>query len=201
MEGSNQLRNTKINRVYTTVSGFAVMSILVLGKGVITTSNNFDEPRQNIYYDGDKTSIYKSFTDSFCMIHTIPGYSDTKSIDLGVEKIMINEEKAENLRKINSIAALGDDWNGNGAKAFDFELIERVRQIITCLDIQPELFPTACESIQLEYDKTDGSYMEIEIGKSKFVEVFVVDCTGKEIFSSVSANVDSLNKVVNEFYG
>lgn len=69
------------------------------------------------------------------------------------------------------------------------------------LEIQPEVFPTACESLQLEYDKADGSHMEIELNESEKAEVFLVDNNECESVRSISASIEAINKVVNDFYG
>lgn len=68
------------------------------------------------------------------------------------------------------------------------------------LEIQPEIFPTACESLQLEYDKADGSHLEIELNESENAEVFLVDASGHESIKNISASTEAINKVVNDFY-
>lgn len=128
-------------------------------------------------------------------------YSSDKSIISGVEKVIVSGEKLENLKKLETIAMLQDNWNANGAKAFSASLISKVRNIILFLDIQPEVFPTACESLQLEYDKQDGSHMEIELTESESAEIFVVDSTGCESIRNIRSGIEVINKVVSDFYG
>ena len=72
----------------------------------------------------------------------------------------------ENLKKLEAIALLKDNWNANGAKAFADSLITKVRNLVMLLDVQPEVFPTACGALQLEYDKEDGSHLEIEFNET-----------------------------------
>jgi hypothetical protein len=115
--------------------------------------------------------------------------------------VVISEEKLENLKKLEVIAHLEDNWNANGAKAFADGLITKVRNLVMFLEIQPEVFPTACESLQLEYDKEDGSHLEIELNESENAEVFLVDDNGRESVKSISASIGAINKVVSEFYG
>ena len=96
---------------------------------------------------------------------------------------------------------LEDGWNGNTARAFEKQLISMVRRIITALDVQPELFPTACDSVQFEYEKENGAYLEIEINLEDTWEVFEVSSDGQEKYSSIEADVEAIAKVVNSFYG
>lgn len=69
------------------------------------------------------------------------------------------------------------------------------------MDIQPEVFPTACESLQLECDKQDGSHMEIELTEDESAEFFVVDSRGGETIGDIQAGIEAINKMVNAFYG
>ena len=107
----------------------------------------------------------------------------------------------DNLKKLHMISKLGDDWNQNGAPAFSDILIAKLRSIINKLDIQPEIFPTALGTIQLEYDNSRHDHMEIEVGESDLAEVFVALFSKKEYFESIPSTVSSINKRVKEFYG
>ena len=115
--------------------------------------------------------------------------------------MVISEDKIENLKKLETIALLRDNWNLNGAKAFTDSLIKKGRDLIFFLEIQPEIFPTACESLQLEYDREDGSHMEIELTDRDEAEIFMVDTKGGESFVNISASLENINKVVRDFYG
>ena len=105
------------------------------------------------------------------------------------------------MEKLEQIAKLEEEWDGDGARAFSAVLIRTVREIIVNLDKQPEIFPTACETIQIEYDYEDGSYLEIEISDDDVAKVFLVDCNGEESLSVVEACSQEICKVVNSFYG
>lgn len=105
-----------------------------------------------------------------------------------------------NLKKLDQIAVLEDGWNGNKAKAFEKQFILTVRSIITALEIQPEIFPTARDSVQFEYEKEDGSYLEIEINSDDKWEVFEINRDGEEKYFSIVANIEAIIKVVNSFY-
>lgn len=115
--------------------------------------------------------------------------------------VEINEEKISNLVKLESIASLQDNWNGNGAKAISRDLIARVKKWIPFLERQPEIFPTACDTLQLEYEREDGGHLEIEVSEDEQAEIFCVKSDGIEEERFVQADVETINKVVREFYG
>ena len=99
------------------------------------------------------------------------------------------------------ISSLKDNWNGNGALAFSSILIEKIKNIVVGLEKQPEIFPTAANSIQLEYDGLDNSYLEIEIFDSKIAEIFRINKDGSEEYFNTNADSESLNRLVTAFYG
>ena len=199
---ANHLPNISINKAYSTLmSGVLATSIIVMGNGAVTICNNYDSSGQAVSYHDEKTNVYASFTMNPCISFNIPGYSSNKSIISGAAEVIVNEEKLENLKKLETIAMLQDNWNANGAKAFSAGLISKVRNIIVFLEIQPEIFPTACESLQLEYDKQDGSHMEIELTENGNAEIFTVDNMGCESAMSIQTDIELINKVVSDFYG
>ncbi len=109
--------------------------------------------------------------------------------------------KSFNLAKLKVISELQNDWNGNGAGAFSSALIEKVRDLLEHLTIQPQIFPTALSSVQLEYDNSKRDHMEIEIGEYDVAEVFCVTYDGRESFESISVDYKSINERVGAFYG
>lgn len=198
----NQMSNTSISRGYSTfVGSVLVTSILIMGNGAVTIGHNYDCSGQIVSYFNEKANIYTSFTTEPCISFNVPGYSNNKNIISGIDKVTVNEEKLQNIKKLETIAVLQDNWNANDAKGFSASLISKVQNIIVFLEIQPEVFPTACESIQLEYDKQDGSHMEIELTEGENAEVFVVDSMGCESIRNIRASIEEINKVVSDFYG
>lgn len=202
MTAVKQLPDTSINKVYSTLwGGIIATSIIVMGNGAVSTWHNYDCTKPTIFYYNEKTNVYTSFSTEPSISFNLPGYSNSESIRLGVEKVVINEEKIENLKKLETIALLQNNWNSNGAKAFSASLIAKARNLIMFLEIQPEVFPTACDSLQLEYDREDGSHMEIELTESDNAEIFTVDNKGCESIINISASPETINKVVSNFYG
>ena len=109
--------------------------------------------------------------------------------------------RTDNLAKLEVINNLKDGWNGNEAPAIPGKVISKVRSLINELYIQPEIFPTALSSIQLEFDNSRRDHMEIEIGENDEAEVFIVLYNGEERFETVKVNPESVNRKVSEFYG
>ncbi len=69
------------------------------------------------------------------------------------------------------------------------------------LYIQPEIFPTALCTIQLEYDNARRDHLEIEIGESAMAEMFIVYYDGSEAYENIPIRPDSINERVGAFYG
>ena len=113
----------------------------------------------------------------------------------------MDQEKLYNLNKLKQIATLENGWNGKNAKAFDKKFLSRSAALILSLSHQPEIFPTACDSIQIEYEKDDGAYLEIELSNHDSCNIFEIDSMGQESEFSRPMNVEAINKVVNSFYG
>ena len=108
-------------------------------------------------------------------------------------------ELLENLEKLESFLNLPENWNGNGAKPFSFELINYVIEILCRLPKQPQIFPTAENSIQLEYDNPDGSYLEIEVFED-VIQVFFLDKNKREYeFKTNTCDYNSLRRVVGQY--
>lgn len=105
----------------------------------------------------------------------------------------------ENLRKLEQISLLADNWDGNGAKAFDKQLVAKVKDLIGALGVQPEIFPLSYGSIQMEYTKEDGSYLEFEINLNDTWDTFEVNENGEESAFSVAADAEVVNKVAKDF--
>ncbi len=109
--------------------------------------------------------------------------------------------KAYNLEKLDSISKFRKNWNGNGAPAFSKALIKKVRKLLDELALQPEIFPTALGTIQLEYDNSRKDHMEIEIDESDTAELFIVLFNGKEYTENILSDSRSILEKVLDFYG
>ena len=122
-----------------------------------------------------------------------------KKFLIDITREVLNHTQQENLRKLEQISLLADNWDGNGSKAFDKQLIAKVKDLIGVLDVQPEIFPLSYGSIQMEYEKEDDSYLEIEINLNDTWDVFELNENGEESAFSVAADAEVVNKVAKDF--
>jgi hypothetical protein len=109
-----------------------------------------------------KTKITKWFSDFTTPIQYL---LKTESIDVVPfnskwQQFLIRKQL--NDIKISSYEYLPINWNGNGATAISKDVIENALKLLNMIDHQPEIFPTARNTIQFEYEK-DDNYLEIEI--------------------------------------
>lgn len=119
----------------------------------------------------------------------------------GQEEFYIKEERnrTKNLYKIQEISQLEYDWNDNGADPFSHNIIDQSKFVISSLIRQPELFPTARNSIQLEFENVQGDYLEIEITEV-FFEVYQVIGNDECEYKIPSKDIEKLNEIILEFY-
>lgn len=122
-----------------------------------------------------------------------------KKFLIDITREVLNHTQQENLRKLEQISLLADNWDGNGSKAFDKQLIAKVKDLIGVLDVQPEIIPLSYGSIQMEYEKEDDSYLEIEINLNDTWDVFELNENGEESVFSVAADAEAINKVAKDF--
>lgn len=116
------------------------------------------------------------------------------------EVVYSTNELTRNLHKLERIATLGDNWNGYGAEPLSAKLILQVRNLLYELYIQPEIFPTAAGTIQLEYEKDNGDYLEFQLNGTGQCECFRI-INGVEEFFSVHEIPEAINDIVGDFYG
>lgn len=105
--------------------------------------------------------------------------------------------KCKNAIRLEEISHLPDNWNGRGADKVSAEFLDYVEGILTGLDVEPDVFPTARDSIQLEYENPTGDYLEFEIFPDKRIKKFYCGNDGKTTTDFVSAS--QLNGMVNQF--
>ncbi|MBR6238246.1 MAG: hypothetical protein IKQ83_04275 [Lachnospiraceae bacterium] len=115
--------------------------------------------------------------------------------------VPMTDVKSDNLKKLKNIAELRENWNGNGAKPFSGSLIKKVRSLLEALPIQPEVFPTALQTIQLEFDNARHDHMEIEIDESDEADIFIVTYFGEETEETIHGDIKTISERVMKFYG
>ena len=121
---------------------------------------------------------------------------DTNSSQDGISTM--REELAKSFVRLDEIETLQDDWNGNGASAFSADIIDRVRELVSTLNIQPIILPTARDSIQMEYENEKGDYLELELFEGGRLKLFSYSHDGVSETRDIS--IAEADKVVCSFY-
>lgn len=104
-----------------------------------------------------------------------------------------------NLKKLIEFAQLEPGWNGYNAAPIPAYAIQAAYEIISELDHQPEIFPTANQSVQLEYEKKDGTYLEFEIFSPDKIKMFQEDAGGDVVVEDKFINEEELKESVRQF--
>ena len=107
---------------------------------------------------------------------------------------------SKNLKKLEDFSRFNNNWNGYGADPFSEKLISSVTEIVKKLKIQPQIFPVADDSIQLEYDGENGRYLEFQIYENK-AHYYFDDGNGNDLEDMIEPSADAINKIVEELYG
>jgi hypothetical protein len=132
------------------------------------------------------------------------GFSVNKNLtEVGVENSFKTISKTESLGTLDNIQSFTKDWNGYGAEPIPIKVVDLCRNIVMELDIQPEIFPTARCTVQMEYELEDFSYLEFEVYQNR-IHIMVVPegnftkAMNREIPSD---NYKHLAQIVNVFHG
>lgn len=130
----------------------------------------------------------------------IEANSGTNLIEPDIKKAI---DKTRNLRTLENIQKLENDWNGYGAESFPTDVISLSRDIVMILDYQPEIFPTGRQTVQMEYELSDRSYLEIEVyeEKIKIMEVPQRRYSEAKTFELLAREYSKIATVVNNFCG
>jgi|GEM_PF-1509397 hypothetical protein len=115
-------------------------------------------------------------------------FSDTSSF-LRLQK----KRKTQLLQRIESIAALQDNWNGYGATSFSSEVLQRARSLVEDLVYKTKVFPTGRDSIQFEFDSIPGKYLEIEVFADHYAFLYEDGKIQEEV--DLASREDVLKKV------
>ena len=115
----------------------------------------------------------------------------------------MNETKLKNLRRLQDISKFGGRfWNGYGAKSFDKNLIDSVENIIENVHVQPGIYPTDRNSIQLQYELEDKSYLEFEVFKDKILCMRIPQRHYNKSEHEVIqlTDIERINEIIDNFY-
>ena len=112
------------------------------------------------------------------------------------DKKFVLSDLLRNISIINSYAKLRKNWNENGASPFTQKLINKTIEVLRNLNYQPQVFPTARNSILLEYGKPTGGFLGIEVFENR-IETFIAPQKITKILDH--RNVIEISEIVNEF--
>lgn len=114
----------------------------------------------------------------------------------------MSRDQLTNMDRLFYIEQLPDNWNGYGGRRIDPQVIEKCREIIKGICIQPVVFPTGRRTIQLQYELKDKSYLEFEIYTDKIVCMQVPQrvYTNAVFETFTEININKINQIVKEFY-
>ena len=111
-----------------------------------------------------------------------------------------NQRFLSAIHKLHEIGMLDENWNGYGAHPFDFDVIMNAFYILQMLKHPPFISPTANQSIQMEYEKSNGDYFEIEVFKER-IEIYehsgTIESCGS--FRPVTFDMSTVASLANNF--
>ncbi len=113
-----------------------------------------------------------------------------------------NMRKEQNLRRLDEISTLQDNWDGYGAKAFSETLIQVCKNIVSALEFQPLIFPTGRRSVQFQYELDDRSYLEFEIFETSVacLQVPQRDYAKAITTEFPASDIERIKEIVKKFY-
>ena len=127
--------------------------------------------------------------------------------DYRIEKVTLET----NITRLQSFSTYKCNWYCYDADPFDPKFTDRMIELIKQLDIQPLVFPLPSAGIQLEWEKDDGNYLELEIHpESESFEFFQIkpehrkygmaNAPAKELYTNTPYGAMHINNIVGNFY-
>lgn len=118
----------------------------------------------------------------------------------------MRSQRTDNLKKLDRFSEYPENWNGYGSVRFSPEVISFARKLIDTLICQPEVFPVANGTIQMEYEKSTGEYLEFVVEIDRSISVFHIDENGNETEGilpkgDIDSAIEKLNLMVKRIYG
>jgi len=175
---SLSLKRTVINSCIT----LYILSVTAVGM-----PNFVDIPKEKF----ERTSVVSTYSGNWSRYNQ-------GSIVFYYEGASMNPQLQNSFRVLDEIASLKDNWNDNNAPHFSESIIMRMRSIVSELSIQPNIFPTARRSIQFEYEKENGDYLEFELFEGGELKKFSYSNEGDS--STEYIDYDNVERIVQSFY-
>lgn len=121
-------------------------------------------------------------------------YSNSSSYSANY--INCNDKLQKNVDLIKDFSKLEDNWDDNGAIKIQNNIINSALSALYLLKIQPDVFPTGRNSIQFEYEKANGDYLEFEFFEDHITMYSII--SDNEFEKNVAST--ELDKMVVDFY-
>lgn len=110
-----------------------------------------------------------------------------------------SKEKVKAIHLVAEIANLKKNWNDNEADPIPVNILLKAFELIEILTVLPDIFPTACGTIQFEYEKATGEYLELELQEDG-IKVFKIDSANVENTELISyEDFERLKQIVEKF--
>lgn len=106
-----------------------------------------------------------------------------------------------NQQRLHLMSSLKKGWDGEEAGEISSITLQHLQWIIGELVHQPLLQPTVAGTVQLEYEKSNGDYLEIEVFDNQ-LEIFTSLSNGDEaLITSSEVSAGRINQELYRFYG
>lgn len=169
---------------------------LIQGKPAAVHLRNIKGINNENLVNNTTITVIENGSSSYNILTSIKAHSENTLVGgKSMEELM-----KKNVAKLKEFGNLDLDWNGYGAEPFSRKLLESVDNIIRNIIVQPEVFPTGRKSVQFEYEKDSGEYLELEVFIDR-IEVFSIDKNGLEKEFNIQVDNNEVNKVVTAFNG
>lgn len=111
-----------------------------------------------------------------------------------MEKELVSKEKLKLIRKFKN------NWNGYGAKPIDKIILDYTEKLLDNILVQPKIFPTSANSIQLEYydENNQDNCLIIELGENN-INIFN-NITNENLVFNYDNFIKKVNDKIKEFY-
>ncbi len=109
-----------------------------------------------------------------------------------------DKAKQELYSLLDEFASYEKNWNNNDADPFSDVLIQKCKALIGELNVIPEIFPVANNSIQFEFDKENGDFLKFNVFDDH-ITMFMKLKNGTAISERLN-NTDNIIKEVIKFY-
>ena len=156
---------------------------------------------QTIEDAGYNDSVPCLFGENNKFFSSTEGWLEDEMNMIGHSSNKLIESIFYNLNQLERIKNLKENWNDNGAKPFSFGLVRLVERIIKSVRIPIEIFPTACDTIQMECSNEDGEYLEVQISEEDSWNAFLIDKNKNEMNLVFENDIEALNRELDMFYG